>query len=191
MKNKILTALYQSKELADLLNKMNPEHLREDLKQELFLALTETPESKIIALHEKGQLRFYACRIVLNMIASNTSPFHKKFRQCVLSFMDDLPHPEEREEESRSFGLNQAFATDFNEVEEKEYQHNALLTAVNKCLDEMPYYEQNLFKAYVEAGSAGKMIKAMKQQTGHYIPKRSILVTVKKVKDQIRKEVKL
>jgi hypothetical protein len=186
MKSNILSELFQSKEMAELLQKMNPDHLRDDLKQELFLVLLETPDEKIIQLHERKELRWYTARIVMNMIASSSSPFHKKYRQFVQQFMDDW-EPEENTQ--RTFGVNQHLI-ETEEPEQKEYQHTALINAVNNLLGDLndqKNYDNILFTEYVKAGSAGKLIKIMKAATGGpAIPKRSILQTVKNVKERIK-----
>jgi hypothetical protein len=179
MRDKILTDLFKSQELKDLLSKMNPDHLRDDLKQELFLALCEKPAEQIISLHERKELRWYAARIVWNMIASNTSPFYKKFRVHLEKFLSN-----------NVIGINHELIEE-ETTEEKEYKHTALLDAVNRSLDGMHFYERELFVRYVAAGSAMKLINIMKEATdGHYIPKRTILLTVKTVKEKIKKDIR-
>lgn len=179
---------------------MNPQHLRDDLKQELFVILCEMPDSKIEALHTNNQLRYYVTRIVLNMIASSTSPFHKKYRQFTLdSTVGDskanllLEESEYHSKDSRSFVIKfcKDLSSEFiDDVEQKEIEHTKLIDEVNRVLDSMPDYDRNLFLDYVEKGSAGKMIKEMDRLTGAHIPKRSILATVKRVKETIKTQMK-
>lgn len=177
MRNKILSDLYQSKELEALLNKMHPDHLRDDLKQELFLVLSSMPDEKLLSLHQSGGLRFWATRTVLNMVCSDRSTFHQMYRQTKVEF-EEVPVFKKHE-----------YITDFNEVEEMELRHSSLLSAVNKSMDSLHWYDKELFVRYIEAGSADKLVKIMKETTAHPIPKRSILNTVKRVKEQIKKEV--
>lgn len=81
-KNEIITAMYNSKEFNDCINKMEPDHLRDDLRAEVILILLETADDKIMKLHEqKDGLKFYTVRIILNLIQSKTSSFYKKYRQ--------------------------------------------------------------------------------------------------------------
>jgi hypothetical protein len=65
-----------------------------------------------------------------------------------------------------------------------------MVNAVNAAIEKLPHYDREIFKDYVDKGSAGKMIKEMVALTGSYIPKRSILATVKSVKNFIKEEVK-
>jgi hypothetical protein len=185
MKNKILTELFLSQELKDLLSKMNPDHLRDDLKQELFLALCETSEERIVGLHNRNELRWYTARIAWNMIASNTHPFYKKFRQSLKEYLEEYDFEETKE----NFGKNAHLVTNLNEIEEFEYHHSSMLESGNKALEGMTWYESELFQRYVRAGSAMKLIKQMKESTGTYIPKRTILLTVKKVREEIKRKI--
>lgn len=161
---------------------MNPEHLREDLKQELFLVLCEKSDTFIEDLHKKNQLKFYATRIILNMIASNTSPFYKKFR----GFVNEIKH----EDAAPVYGINKHLLYDEFTPQQKEVNYTNLVNAVNAAIEKLPHYDREIFKDYVAKGSAGKMIKEMVALTGSYIPKRSILATVKSVKNFIKEEVK-
>jgi hypothetical protein len=200
MKNQILSNLFTSPEMADLLGKMNPDHLRDDLRQELFLVLCETDEEKIINLHNRGELRWYTARICLNMIASSSSPFHKKYRQFVKEIAEWGEYERFHHDESsleftnveKFLFKNQHLCADLNEVEEREYHHTALVDAVSGLLGDLndqKNYDNILFMEYHRAGSAGKLIKIMKEATGgHYIPKRTILQTVRNVKDRIKND---
>jgi hypothetical protein len=175
MKQKILSDLYQSREMSDLIQKMQPEHLREEIKQELFLSLCEMPDQKIIGLHLSGGLKFFVTRVLLNMVQSSTSPFFKKYRRMItVDAGDFLPSTHDDEEE----------------IIERETTQNALLEAVEKVLGEMHWYKRELFKLYVHHGSAGKVIKAMKADLcGKYIPRRTILDVVKQAKSEIKTKI--
>ena len=61
---------------------------------------------------------------------------------------------------------------------------SAILTIVNKVMDNLHWYDRELFKAYIEEGTMRNLSKA----TG--IPLRSIWTTVNKVRDHIRSKVR-
>lgn len=83
-KNDIIAELYRSREFNDCIGKMEPEHLRDDLKAEVTLILLETNDEKIMSLAEqKDALKFYTVRIILNLIKSKTSNFYKTYRQPI------------------------------------------------------------------------------------------------------------
>lgn len=80
-KQKIILQLWENKELNDAIEKMHPEELREDLKSELFVVLCEMDEIKLVDMFDRGVIRFYLVRTMLNMMQSNTSQFYKTFRK--------------------------------------------------------------------------------------------------------------
>lgn len=178
MKNKILSDLYQSQEMAQLINKMQPENLREDLKQEVFLVLCEMPEEKIIALHVSGQLRWFVTRIVLNMIKSDRSDFFVKYRKMITVDVEQFMPP-------------QQFSDNDLEREEQEQEQSKLLQTVEAALKNMHWYTRELFQLYVHHGSAGKIVAEMKATLGgRYIPRSTIYDEVNKAKDEIKGKVR-
>ena len=91
-KNKILTELYNSQFIEDLLIKMTSNHpLKDDLKQELFLILAEMPQHKIVKAKENNYLNYLCINILKKQYHSSTSPFHKKFRKFKANEYGDLP----------------------------------------------------------------------------------------------------
>lgn len=83
-KNEIITELYNSKEFNDCINKMEPDHLRDDLRAEVALILLETDDQKLQEIHANKALKFYTVRIILNLIQSKTSAFYKKYRLPII-----------------------------------------------------------------------------------------------------------
>lgn len=88
-RDSIITQLFHSREFNDCINKMDPEHLRDDLKSEVMLVLCEKEDAFITSMYQKGQLRFWVIRVVLNMVQSKTSAFYKTFRQQVYEYNGD------------------------------------------------------------------------------------------------------
>jgi len=81
-KNDILTHLYKSKFIDDLVNKITSGHqLSDDLKAELFLILVEMSEDRIKRAHEQNYLNYLCVNILKKQYHSNTSPFHKMYRK--------------------------------------------------------------------------------------------------------------
>ena len=93
-KNDILTNLYKSKFIDDLVYKITSGHqLSEDLKAELFLILAEMSDIKIKRAYEQNYLNYLCVNILKNQYHSNTSAFHKMYRKHYASqvpiFNDD------------------------------------------------------------------------------------------------------
>ena len=79
-KNKIIEQFWLNEEVNQAFAKMQPEELQYDLKVEVFIVLLEMDESKLFGLYERGEIRFYIVRTMLNMIKSGRSGFWKKYR---------------------------------------------------------------------------------------------------------------
>lgn len=52
-----------------------------DLAQEIYLALLEYRDDRIIELYEAQQLRYFIVRIISNQYFSITSPFYMRYRR--------------------------------------------------------------------------------------------------------------
>lgn len=77
---RVIEQLYRSREVSEALSKMQPEDLREDLKQECFMVLLEMPDERFTQLQNDNALKFFFVRTMLNMIRSSSSGFYRKFR---------------------------------------------------------------------------------------------------------------
>ena len=52
-----------------------------DLVQEVYLALLQYDEQKLCGLYERGELRWFVTRIVINQYSSSTSPFYYLYKR--------------------------------------------------------------------------------------------------------------
>lgn len=52
-----------------------------DLVQEVYLTLLTYDEQKLCGLYERGELRWFVTRIVINQYASATSPFYYLYKR--------------------------------------------------------------------------------------------------------------
>lgn len=84
-KNEILEKEYNSiKEICtNVLRTNNDLYLLNDLVQEVCLILLTQEDESIQTIYERGYFKFYVARIITNQVFSNTSPFHKKYRQRI------------------------------------------------------------------------------------------------------------
>jgi hypothetical protein len=151
-KNEIVGQLFTSKEFNDCIVKMEPDHLRDDLKAEVALILLETPDEKIIALHERKELKFYAVRIILNLIQSPRSSFYKTYRQHVVELTD-------------------RFTSDDLDIEARESRERKEDSAL-KEIDNLYWYNQKLLHLYIEHGN----YRAIEKET--HIPYSSAYKTI-------------
>ena len=103
-KNEILTELYNDPVIDDIIFTITSGHkLKDDLKGELFLILSEMTDIRIINAW-KGHYLIYMCvNILKKQYHSSSSPFHKKWRK---DKGDDFVEVEEASDiESDDFSL--------------------------------------------------------------------------------------
>jgi DNA-directed RNA polymerase specialized sigma24 family protein len=107
---------------------------------------------------DSGGARFYCIRIMMTQWRSQTGPFHKQFRK-VFTPIEGLDIEEELEE-----GLD--------------------ITRIHKILNELPWYDRELFKLYTEGRYNYSKLSVV---TG--IPRTSIALTIKRVRKHIKKNL--
>lgn len=163
-KNEIVTELYNSKDFNDCIGKMEPEHLRDDLRSEVTLILLETDERRLVDMHANGGLRYYTVRIIINSILSKSSPFYKRYRQQAAELVDRFSAGEEQDFEERMTR---------EEIEDKALSE----------IDNLYWYNTKMVRLYMEMGN----YRAIEKDTG--IPYSSAYKTIQKSIEQIKEKV--
>lgn len=160
-RNEIITEYYNDKGVNDALINLCPQHLRADLKQHIFLILSEKTEGEVTAMHFKGQLRFFIVRIIINSIRGNgRSDFAKLFRS----------HEELIDEPI---------------VYEENYDHDKdrLLNQCEAAAQELYWYNQTLLQEYLRVGSYRKVADLIG------IPTMAVYDAITKAKQEIKEKV--
>ena len=163
-KNEIVEQLFTSKEFNDCINKMEPDHLRDDLRAEVVLILLETEEKKLIEIHASGGLRYYIARIIVNSIMSKTSPFYKRYRQQLVEITDKYIAGEEQDLEARAA--------------KEDMEDKAI-----KEIDNLYWYNGEMVKLYLKHGN----YRAIEEETR--IPYTSAYKTIQKSFAEIKQKV--
>lgn len=166
-KNQIIESLFTGKNFRDCIKKMEPEHLREDLMQEVILRICELPEEKIIGMHERKELEFYTVRVIINMCRNPRDPFSKRFRQFHFHFDD------------QHLNIECSQATETEERELREIIEDMAIEEVDKLY----WYDRDVLKLYMKLGT----LRAVSEKTR--IPHTSIFHTVKKTAASIRGKI--
>lgn len=161
-RDQIIADMYRNKDVADAIGKMEPEALRDDLRQEIFQVLCELPEDRLLEMHREGWLKWFIVRTMLNMIKSDRSTFWYKFRRQFVEVTDEMGRePEAPEDDARDQGR------------------------VRQGVNGLHWYEAKLIEIYA---ANGQNIAKISRETG--IPYRSLFKTIKKVKEKLKKEVR-
>lgn len=179
-KNQIITELFQSKEFNECINKMDPDHLRDDLRSEVMLILCEKSEDEIISLQAEGRLRFYTVRIILNLIQSSTSPFYKKYRQQHAEYVETGEAVEDLKTKLiEHYEEQQSREIDIRLI--REMKEDEVMAAINQLY----WYDKEVILLYMKHGN----YRAIETETG--IPWESTYNTIQKAFKKIRQRVQL
>jgi hypothetical protein len=164
---KVLTDIYNSKEMALTIKKVRPAHLQQDILQHVFCELFSQSDESIMDLFNRGKLRPYIAQMVWNV--SRLSPTNKFTKQ--MGFKEDNTDFNEYCNEAKFEVIK------FSEDEKERIESESEI----KCaVSQLHWYKSGLLSLYAELGT----YKAVSDKTG--IPVISIWNTIKKA----RKEVK-
>lgn len=152
--------MYRDPDVAAAIGKMDPPELRDDLRQEIFLALSELDEERLVNMHREGWLKWYVVRMMLNMIKSDRSTFYNRFRRG----FDEIGDVAERIPDEATEGGQES---------------------ITGHLSGLHWYERKLIEIYSENG---RNVAKISRETG--IPYRSLFKTIKKTKRTLAKDIK-
>lgn len=184
-KNEIISNLFSGKNFRDCINKMEPDHLREDLRQEVILIICELPEQKIIDLHSRKELEFFTVRVILNQIKSKTSPFAKKYRQYYAQYIEHEYQENRRTMFNEETGnrVNKMFSEDTALIHEERELREMIEDMAIEEVDKLYWYNKGLIELYVQHGN----FRAIQKATG--IPFGSVYKTCRKSFNEIKQKV--
>lgn len=182
-KNQIIKQLYESVNFNSCINKMEPGHLRADLKAEVVLILLETPAEKIIQMNSTGQLPYYAVRIIINQIQSNSSPFAKMYRKTVTSYVSDIDeHADLKLEYIKQNPVTEDQET-LQERETREQWEDRIKDLTFSEINKLYWYDRDMILLYQKLGS----FREIERRTR--IPSTSCYDTIKKAMNIIKSNV--
>jgi DNA-directed RNA polymerase specialized sigma24 family protein len=187
-REQIIEALYNSPEIASAIAKMNPPELREDLKQEMFVAICELSAEKLIEIFEHKYLLFYAYKIMTNMVKSSSSKFYKVFRRVMVSLADMNDKPVYYGDEACDDLFTRCqflIAAADREEAETGAEHLSPLDKVEPAIESLEFYERGLFKVYVESSNS---CAAVARKTG--IPETSVRIGVRAAKSKLKRLIR-
>jgi hypothetical protein len=75
----IISDLYSQPEIGDCINRIVEKGPRDDFKQELFVVLLEKPCEEIVAIYDRGGIRYYVVRVILNLFNQKRNVFQKTY----------------------------------------------------------------------------------------------------------------
>lgn len=174
---KLLTDLYNSTEITEVIGRLKPERLREDIKQYVFLTLFEKEDSFILGLQQRQKLKHYVVMMMYNTSKwRDRSVFKKQFGllETAVPDFEGLGL-----EEDKGFG-KMAVKAALKTIGDNTEAENETVGEVLSALDKLYWYKAEVFKLYVKYGT----YQRVSDKTG--IPLSSIFQTVKAAKAELR-----
>ena len=135
-KNKIIEQYWLNDEVNQAFSKMQPEELQYDLKVEVFMVLLEMDDEKLFGLYQRGEIRFYIVRTMLNMIKSDRSQFWKKYRNY----------------------------TEYEDNEQVEVEQNSVIDIMENGIEKLHWYQKEILNLYTF--EFNKNAKELSRKTG-------------------------
>jgi len=125
----------------------------------LHYAIEELSHKKNLQdILDSGGARFYLVRIMMTQWRSKTGPFYKQFIKTEL----DIDHYDREDAEEKHLDIER----------------------INKILEDLPWYDKELFKLYAEGQHN---YSSLAKETG--IPRTSIGLTINRVKKHIKQNI--
>lgn len=163
--NEIVKQIYNHPDICSLISKIQPESIRDDLRQEIAITLLEQPCDRIASLFAENNLVRYAIRTCWIMATSKTSEFYRKYRRKELVEAIQYLHI-----------INSNIATSDANVLQRAVCDKAQIDIYND-------HEVRIFNKFVELGSARKVAKYFG------IPVNHVCNVVNKVKQELKQEL--
>lgn len=160
----ILTEIYCSNDIKEVVSKLKPAHLREDILHHCFTELFSKQENFIIDLYNRGKLKAFIVKMIYNTSVFNDTPFCKEW---------SLITPGNTREVHVDRFKDVVDSTDDDNLDE--------LVAV---VDTLYWYKKDILKLYAELGT----YKEVSEATG--IPVTSIHNTMRDVRYEVKKKIK-
>ena len=91
MSEKIITELYNSKEIDSAIYKMVRHDLFEDFKHDLFIRIMKVDSEQLRLMYERNQIRFYVVRCIINLSRDKYKSYHKNYLTKTDEITGDLP----------------------------------------------------------------------------------------------------
>lgn len=165
--NQLIEKLYTNKKISDLISKIKPVELQDDLKQELAMALLNMDCNKLKDIEKNGNLIGFALAIVWKMGTLQKTDFYKTYKKSehlqALEYMKYL----------QGNDINYRLVNFANKLLEQKLSKDA-----NEA------HESIIFRKYVELRNMRKVAEYFD------IPSIHVFQVVKKMKKELKKELK-
>jgi len=166
--SKYIESMYLNPKVTELLGRIKPVELQQDLRQELAMVLLSYDCKKIIKINKEGNLLGFTLRILWVMGTGTKGEFFNKYKRTDL--IDNVDY------------FNSIYG---NDTYPDEDLSNFAIDKLNHKLtiNANEAHESIIFKKYVELKSCTKVADYFN------IPKKHVFLVVKKTKDELKKTI--
>jgi DNA-directed RNA polymerase specialized sigma24 family protein len=179
----ILTEIYLSKEVEQVIKKLKPDHLQEDIKQHTFLELFQKEADFIIDLHSRNKLKSYIVKILYNTATYTRSTFAKQQgKETPTDFNDNTMPFFDGEMNMNSKRCNQS-TFEVIRFEEEEKERIEIESSVACAASSIHWYKFKLLEMYAELGT----YQSVSDATG--IPLTSVFQTISEARKEIKQRL--
>lgn len=152
----LITNLYNSKEIEDVLHRHFPADCREDIKQDLFIILINLTPGTLEEKESRGKLRQYIATIIINL----KNQKYGKIAKMVGQYKHYNPLPEN--------------------IEQVDEGYNDASDKIDSHVERLHWYHSGILKLYAKLGT----VKAVSLQTK--IPYESVKYAITQARKEIK-----
>lgn len=165
--NELIEKIYRCREINDFINKIRPEHLQNDLRQEMAMVLLNYDCDKLQKMNEENNLIRFTIKVIYIMAYLTYNPFYNQFRK---------KHTEANFEYIRRLSLD----------DNVQVPANIAIHHLSKKMqiDANHAHESMIFSKYVELRSIDKVADYFG------IPRQHTWEVVKNVRNELKKKIK-
>ncbi len=180
----LITAIYVSNEVKEVLQRLEPADLRDDIKQHVFTELLVMEEGFIVDLHTRGKLKHFIVKMLYNTSKWRDRSAFKKQYGFLETSVEDFERTAANEDDIDEDGKLYFSTVVTGSIENNERSQKELVEEILLALKNMYWYKAEVFKLYVRLGTYQKVADA----TG--INLSSIFQTVRQAKNEIKTHIK-
>ena len=176
-KAEILTEIYISADVENMIRSLKPDHLQDDIKQHCFMELFEKSEEFIMELYNRGKLKNYIIKVLYNTSRWRFTNLSKQLGKELL--LNDLNNNYYSSDEDGSEQVSESF---FNKIQFAENQADDEYNEIDiePVLKKVYWYKCDLIRLYAEHGTYQKV----SDLTG--IPLKSVYSTIVEARKEIK-----
>lgn len=171
---------------------MQPAHLQDDLKQEMFTAICKLDNEKLMVLAESKQLHRFASGIMMRMITRPRTTFyntHRKYREELLSGGVHLTTEgticqNELRDDTAEWMQTVFYNIPDELVDEEADEADHWANKVEAAMAALDPYEAGLFKLYMEQGESCAPVAQLTD-----ISERSVRFAVSQAREKMKKHL--